>query len=159
MSAMVDPMKALVQLQEALDSHRVLPVRCELHPDLQVIFDQPLGGLRITYAHIESEKVISVSVFALADPIDGVPCFNIGYAVIEDMRQRGLATDVVSKGIEELTNGFRRNGTEKFYIEAVVSDSNTPSNRLARKLLSNSPVPCTDVHSGEPALQYVRLMS
>jgi hypothetical protein len=156
---MVDPMNALVGLQEALDSRRILLTPCALYPNIKVVFDQPHGKGRFTYANIKGGKIVALSIFAQADPLKGKPCFNVGYAVLSEMRQQGLGTDILMKGIEELSNGFKKHGAAEFYIEAVISVSNTPSNKIATKVISNSPTHCMDSHSGEPALQYVKLIS
>lgn len=158
MPEMTDPMNALVKLQAAVDHGKVDLNPCEIYPDLRMIADQPGGKLRMTYANIEKGKVLSVSLFVLTEPIRGIPCFQVGYAVIEPMRQRGLASDIVAKGIQELRNGFKRNGLEKFYVEAVVAVSNTPSNRLAQRLLSETPNQCADAYSGQPSMQYLKLI-
>jgi hypothetical protein len=62
-----------------------------------------------------------------------------GYAVVESMRRSGVGTDIVSKGIEEMRQRFRRQGAETFYIEAAVVLENVASNRLSKSLLSESP--------------------
>ena len=59
-----------------------------------------------------------------------------GYAVVESMRRSGVGTDIVSKGIEEMRQRFRRQGAKTFYIEAAVVLENMASNRLAKSLLS-----------------------
>jgi hypothetical protein len=142
MPEMTDPVNALVKLQAAVDHGQVDLNPCEIYPDLRVIADQPGGRPRFTYANIERGKVLSVSLFVLTEPIGGIPCFQVGYAVIESMRQRGLASDTLAKGIQEFRNGFKRNGAAKFYAEAVVAVSNTPSTRLAQRLLSDTPKQC-----------------
>ncbi len=153
---MTDPMNALEQLQIALDKGVVQLTPCEIHKELGVIADQPNGTPRFTYALMKKGKVQGVSLFALAEPIEGLPCFNIGYAVIENVRGKGIASELVRKGIDKLRNGFKRNGIAEFYIEAVVSVTNEPSNRLASKLISDTPKSGSDCFSGEESFQYVR---
>ena len=151
-------MDALVLLQRALDDGDVRMSPCELHPDLAVIRDEPNGVMRITYAVVSNGKVQVVVLFVLTDPIDGHPCLQLGCAVLEARRGKGLATQTVSKAIQELRNGLSRNGVQRFYIEAIVSTENTPSNKLAHRLLSDSPETGTDNLSGHPILQYSRLI-
>lgn len=158
MPEMADPMNALASLQVAIDKGIVQLQPCSIHSDLKVLADQPTGKLRLTYANISNGKVLAISLFAFTAPIDGVPCFNVGYAVVESMRNKGLAADILAKSIEELRNGFMRNGAKKIYLEAVVAVSNTPSNKVAKKVLSDTPTQCTDAYSGQPALQYIRLI-
>jgi len=156
---MTDPMDALVKLQAALDSRIPLQTqRCNIYPDLVLIADEPTGKLRLTYARIEKRKVIAVSLFALTDPIEGIPCFQAGNAVIESMRRKGLGSAILSRGIEELCNGFKKQGAKKIYIEGVVSVSNEPSNKIARRVLSDAPTSITDAFSGEQAFQYLKLI-
>ncbi len=158
MPSMVDPMNALVELQRALDRRIVSLHPCEMHKDISVIFDQPNGTSRYTYAKVNNGKVQSIAVFVLTEPVYGFPCFQMGWATVESMRGQGLATDTTTKGIDELRNGLRKHGAGKFCIEAIVSDSNHPSNKIAKKLLSDSPVKCTDSFSSEPAVQYLRMV-
>lgn len=158
MSEMTNPMNALVQLQMALDEGVVRLHPCDIHRDISVIADKPNGTVRYTYAKVSNGTVQSIALFALIDPIDGIPCFQLGWATLEALQGRGLATDTVANGMDELVNGLKRHGDGKFYFEAVVSESNVPSQAIAKRLLSESPVKCTDVYSGEAALQYLRLV-
>lgn len=158
MPDIVNPMDALVGLQSALDESSVVMRKCDVHSDLRVLVDNPLGKLRLTYARIVSGKVQSIALFTPAEPIDGIPCFGLGYAVVESMRGHGLAKRTVSNAIDELRNGLKRNDIKEFYVEAIVSTSNVASNSLARRLLSDAPSTGTDAFSGEPILQYAKLI-
>jgi len=123
-----------------------------------MVADQPAGKPRFTYAKIEKGKVLSISLFVHVDAVDRVPCFQIGYAVVESKRQQGMASEIVAKGIEEMVNGFKKRGSGKFYVEAIVAESNAPSNKVARRSLSGAPKPCVDAFSAEPSMQYLRLV-
>jgi hypothetical protein len=155
---MTDPMDALVYLQEALDAGTVQMRSSDIHPDLKVLVDHPLGELRLTYASIADGIVQSIALFLMVDPLDGVPCFALGWAVIESMRGRGLATETMVKAMEELQKGLKRNGIHKFYVEAIVARSNVASNRLASRLVSDSPTTGTDAISGVPIFKYLKLL-
>ncbi len=158
MPAMTDPMQALISLQNAVDHRLVRLQRCDLYPELRVLLDQPAGKARFTYAAIEQGKVIAISMFVLVDPVNGTPCFQTGYAVIESRRKQGLGSAILAKGIEELRNGLKRQGPAKFYVEGIVAVSNIPSNQLAAKWISATPKPCADCFSGEPSMQYLKLI-
>jgi len=159
MARMTDPMDGLRSLQIALDHNEVELLDCEVHPDIKVILDHPNGEPRITYVTIREHKALAISIFVRADPLEGLPCFNLGYAVAESERQQGLATVIVQKGLDELGNGMRRHGVPRFYVEAVVEVSNIPSHKLARRLISDNPTPCTDCFSGEAAMHYNKLIT
>lgn len=158
MSEMTDPMNALIQLQVALDNHHISPSPCELHKDILVEADQPNGVPRYTYFKHSESKVQAIALFALIEPVEGIPCFQIGWATLDSVRNLGYATDVIKKSISELTNGLMRHNITTFYLEAIISSSNQPSIKLATKLISGSPADCTDSFSGEPALQFLRLV-
>lgn len=157
MTRIADPMNALVSLQQHV--RRGMETNPgEVHPKLRVVFDQPAGTPRFTYAKIELGRVKALSVFVFHEPIDGIRCFNIGYAVPENYAGRGWATEIVEQGIDELRNGLGRGGVKEFYIEAVVATSNLASQRVAEKCFKTPPVQVTDSESGEPALQYTLLV-
>jgi len=156
MSNMTDPMNALKQLQIALDKRVVQLTPCEIYRDLSVIIDQPNGKSRFTYVFMENGLVQAVSLFVLAELVEGIPCFNVGYAVVENKRGKGLGTKVLKQGVDELLNGSRRNGIPEFYIEAIVYETNDPSNKLAKKVISEAPESITDCFSGEAAFHYIR---
>lgn len=132
--------------------------KCDVHPELQVHVDYPLGDLASHMPTSVNGQVQSIALFTPAEPIDAVPCFGVGYAVLEAQRGRGLAARTVVNAIEELQNGLRRDGVKRLYVEAIVSTSNDASNKLARRLLSDAPATGTDSESGEPILQYARLI-
>jgi hypothetical protein len=158
MPAIANPMEGLISLQAALRTGNVKLERCELHPELQVLLDSPGGEMRLTYALAFHGRVRATTVFAPTQPVNGIPCFNVGWAVAEALRGKGLATSTVTKAIEELEYNMKKRGGSRFYIEAIVATSNEPSNRLARKLISTEPTEGTDEHSGEPILQYLKLI-
>jgi hypothetical protein len=152
-----EPMDALVSLQREV--RRGMPTqRCDLSPGVRVILDQPNGVLRYTYARIEHGRVKAVALFVHHEPIDGVPCFNLGYAVPEAYRNRGWASEIVELDIQELRQGFGRHGAKSFYVEAVVGKDNLSSLRVASKVISDVPIGGTDSESGEPVFAYTRLV-
>lgn len=153
---MTDPMNALESFQSAFAGGFIAPKKGEIHQDLLVLLDHPNDEPRFTYALAEKNAVTALANFILADPINGFPCFNMGYAVDPKYRSKGLGKEVVQKAFDELANGFKRNGVPHLYVEAIISTSNDHSNKLASKVISNNPTSCIDSESGEPALQYVK---
>ena len=152
-------MDGLVALQAALDAGLVEMQRCGPYPELSMLVDYPEGDFRLTYAVIEQGRVQAITSFVRTESIAGLPCLSIGYAVAEPARGQGLATQTVAKAIDDLTIGLRRNtGGRPFYIEAIIGQSNLASNRIATRLLSESPKSGTDQISGEPIYQYQKLI-
>ncbi len=153
---MTDPMDALNSLQTALNAGTV-PLRpCDQHPNLRVLFDQPNNNPRFTYALLDGRVVQAIALFVLIEPYDGLPRFQVGYAVLERFRCRGIGSQVFQESISELTNGLSRTPIKSFYLEAIVAVGNNASNAMARKHISESPIVCKDELSNEDALQYFR---
>ncbi|MER2097539.1 MAG: GNAT family N-acetyltransferase [Pseudomonas qingdaonensis] len=159
MPSMVDPMEGLKSFQNQLKKNGIKVSNGEIHPEVQVHLDHPGGEFRLSYANVHHGRVRAFVTYIPSEPFNGLPCFSIGYAVPEKFRNQGLGAEIVEKSIDELKNGYSRNGISKFYIEAVVAESNVPSQKLAEKVIS--PVVDrrgNDSFSGEPALTYMRLV-
>lgn len=157
MPSMTDPMNSLKLLQQAIDESFVSFDPCEIHPDVAVHYDTPNDTPRFTYAIFNGQEVQSIALFVMTESVGGVPCFQMGWATIEGLRGKRLATNVVSKGLAELKNGMKRNAIDKFYIEAVIAESNTESIKLATRLFSINPKACTDSLSGINAVQFLEV--
>lgn len=157
MPAMTDPTQALQSFQGALKSGLITNLqRGALDPKIYVHLDEPNGLPRFTYVRLEGKIVTALVMLVRVEPLDGLPCFQIGYAVPEKYRKQGRARSCIVAAISELAAGLGRNGIPAFYVEAVVGADNEPSMRVAEKVLSSSPKPITDQFSGEAALHYVK---
>ncbi len=158
MPGMTDPLPALMSFHEAfaLGALKVRPG--ELDPTLVVHVDAPTGTQRLSYARIEKDQVTALAIFASIEPLDGVPCFQLGYAVLPEKRGQGRARDLVTAAIAEMHNGFRRAGVKRFFVEAVVDRDNVPSNRVAALVFAEPPEAIVDGFSGTPANRYLRLV-
>jgi predicted GNAT family acetyltransferase len=157
MGDMAYPYEGLLSFQQALQDGRISPSRCILYPDLLLLLDDADGQARMTYALVENGVVKATVVYLNADAYEGLPCFQVGYAVAESFRKQGIAADVLKRSIEEMRNGFKRH-MKRFYIEAVVSEKNLASRKIAERILSSTPDKITDTHTGLPALQYFLLV-
>jgi hypothetical protein len=153
---MTDPLNALQSFQQALLRGGIQLQRGVLDRDLYVHVDKPNGETRFTYARLEARAVTAFVEFVSWEPIEGTPCFNIGYAVPEAYRNQGRAKEVIRAAISEMQHGFGRHGLSVFYVEAIVGANNKPSQRVAEQVISDTPVAVTDQISGLPAFQYVR---
>lgn len=152
---MTDPTDALISFQEALRLGNLDLQRGELDSDLVVHLDHPIGKARFTYGYISGTTVTALAIFALVEPLGGLPCFHVGVAVPEPFRDKGLAKKIIAAGIAELRHGMARNKVTALAFEAIVSKTNHPSKKVADEIFSKTPKEVTDEFSGEPALQYV----
>jgi hypothetical protein len=158
MTTMTDPLDGLTALQDALNKRLVQLSPCELYSDIGIHVDQPNGHQRLSYAKVVKGEIQAYSVFVLTEPLNGLPCFNLGYAVPEKFRKQGFATDIFKKSIDELKSGFGRNKVKEFYLEAVISVDNIASQKMISKLFTDAPKECIDSESGLASLAYTKLI-
>lgn len=72
----------------------------------------------------------------------------------DEFRNQGVASLLSQKGIEEFVNRFPLPHDKKLGIEAVISELNVASQKVAARSFSDPPIKIIDKHSGEPALRY-----
>ncbi|TJV41888.1 MAG: GNAT family N-acetyltransferase [Mesorhizobium sp.] len=155
--AMTDPAIGMHSFQEALDDNVL-----DLTPGMvdQTVFvhlDYPDGvEPRWTYVRLETGKVTAFVNILVVEPVEGIPCFGIGYAVPEQFRNQGRAKELVGAAIEEMREGFGKAGMPEFFVEAIIDQDNLASQHVASATLSPDPVSVVDQLSGKPAFQYVR---
>ena len=156
MPGMTDPSDALKSFQEVLDLGNIELQPGAFDPELFVHFDTPNGKPRFTYVRIETGTVTALVMLVRGDVVEGVPYFDIGYAVPEPYRNQGRAKNAVMAAIAELKHGLARGKIPTFHVEAVVGADNTASQKVALQTISSAPVAITDHFSGLPAFHYVR---
>jgi RimJ/RimL family protein N-acetyltransferase len=153
---MTDPTTALQSFQQELLRGAMQLRPGVLDKNLYLHVDNPNGQTRFTYVKLKGKKTVTAFVeFATCEPIEGRPCFALGYAVPEAYRKQGRAKEAVSAAMSEMRHGFGRIGMI-FYIEAIVGADNKASQHIAEQLISDTPEAITDEISGLPAFRYVR---
>lgn len=158
MPDMTDPMDALIDFRRAVVQREIRVQPADFHPDIFVHVDQPAGAPRYTYALVEGGEVTAVALLALTEPIEGVPTFQLGYAVMETRRGCGRAQRIAVAAIDEICRGLLRNGIPKLYFEAVVDRENIVSLHIAEKVIGGPPTEFLDHDSGVPVIQFQRLV-
>jgi hypothetical protein len=154
---MTDPSDALKSFQQALVDGEIQLQRGQIDPELFLHLDHTNGQPRFTYVRLKHQTVTALVILVIGDPIEGVPCFQIGYAVPEAYRSQGRAKNAVGAAIIELRHGLARNRIiSTFYVEAIVGTDNESSKHVAAATITTTPVEVTDQVSGLPALHYVR---
>jgi RimJ/RimL family protein N-acetyltransferase len=149
---MVDPSDGLESFQQALLSGQIELQPGILDNDLYLHVDEPNGEKRITYVRLDGTTVTAFVNFAWSDPIEGVPCLGVGYAVPEAYRNQGRAKEIVNAAISDMQHTFGR----AFFVEAIVGTDNIHSQHVAAQVISAESEAVTEQHSGLPALRYVR---
>lgn len=154
MPSMTDPTAALVSFQEALSTGGLRLERGRVDPTVYLHVDQAQGMPRFTYVHLDGKTVTAFVSFVPNGTFEGHPNFAAGYAVPEPFRNQGKAKATLAAGIAEMQNGFR--GHPPFYVEAVVSEKNVASLKVAEAVLGGEAERIKDSHSGEPAVRFAR---
>ncbi|WP_132537858.1 N-acetyltransferase [Rhizobium sp. PP-F2F-G48] len=132
MSNLVNPADALPSFQSAFESGDIELQKCTKDENLFVHVDQPNGEMRLTYARVEAGKVTALVIYFVAEPMNGIPCFQAGWAVPEAYRNKGRAKQAVKSSLAELEHGFAKRGIiPEFYVEAVVGVDNIASKKVA----------------------------
>lgn len=157
MTEMTNPHNALLSYQDVYANGHIDPHPCDLHPELAVLMDDANGSPRVTYSLIESGVVQAIVIYIAGTCVDGIPCFDLGYAVAQNFRCQGIASEVLQKSVAEMRNGLWQ-CMRKFYIRAVIGTSNIASQRVARHIFKSCPEQTTDGVSGQPALAYLKLV-
>jgi hypothetical protein len=117
---LTDSSDALTSFQQALLDGEIQLRRDDLDPKLFVHHDSPQGKMRLTYARLDGQTVTALALVVMGDPIEGLPCFELGVAVPEEYRRQGRAKKIVEAAIAELKHGLARNKIPTFYVEAIV---------------------------------------
>lgn len=156
MPSLVNPMDALRTFEPALRRGELDVQRGVVDPSLMIHMDMPQGIWRITYAKLRDNAVIGIAIIIPADHEKGLPVFQIGYAVPQQLRKRGIAKELARSAIEEFSAGMARNGIVHFFLEAMVGVKNVASQKVAQDVIGGEPRPTIDSNSGEEILQYLK---
>jgi predicted acetyltransferase len=154
---MADPHQGMLSFQESLragilDLHPV-----KKHKDLYSHFDRPAPGVnRLTYVRLTKDRK-TVQAFlscVMNGEIDGAPCTAVGYSVPEQLRNKGLAKEILRDVVQDQVSQAGNFGRKILYIEAVVDVTNVASQRVAEAVLRVEREIITDSASGRPAYRY-----
>ncbi len=159
MAQMADPHLGMVSFQQALRQGILELSPVLTHSNLYSHFDVPAPGVnRLTYARL-SDDMRTVKAFVscvMNGRVEGHPCVALGYAVPEDMRNQGLAKQIVRDVIDDTIAQIGRAGAAAVYVEAIIDVENLPSQRVAEAILEVEGESITDGESGKPAYRYTQ---
>lgn len=156
MANLPDLTSAMKSFEKALVTGEIAVQACALDSKLFLHLDKPNGESRLTYVRLDEKTVTALAMFIKCDPVEGQPCFNVGWAVPEKFQGKSRAAEVFKAAVNELRYGLARNGVTTFYVEAVVAADNKASQRIAEKVISTAGKVDTDAYSGVPVIQYLR---
>jgi RimJ/RimL family protein N-acetyltransferase len=151
---MTDPTDALTIFQNAMLAGPVDLDQGQVDPSVYVHLHRGQRTPQYTFVFLDGKKVRAFATFALNGTYKGHPNLAVGYAVPEAYRNKGLAKAILRTGIAEMQNGFK--GMPLFYVEALVSEQNAASLKVAEAVLGEELERLNDGHSGEPAVRFAR---
>lgn len=156
----VNMMDTLVGFDEALRAKQIKTARMPGNEKIHIHQDMPAPMTpRITYARLKGAHVTAVAVITFGDPVEGVRCFHIGYAVREDQRGNGLAKELVAAALEDFAGNMHKNGLDEFWFEASVDRDNLASAAVAKAVLNIEPEDRIDDTDGTPIWHYLKHVS
>lgn len=142
----------------AVASGAIKPPPGELYPDILVHADRPNGEMRLSYALIKDGKVVAMATLGEAEPYEGLPCFQLNYAVEPTFRGKGLALEIASAAIDEARNGLHRNGVKRWAVEAVIDADHHASLVVAKRLFQEHPPAPIRNDAGDSVYQFVHIV-
>lgn len=156
MPLMPDLESAMKSFEQAIKAGAIPVQPGALDGKLLVHLDRPNGEPRLTYARVDGNKVTAFVTFIQCEPVEGLRCYNVGWAVPSNLRGQGRAGEVFKAAVNELRHGLARNGVSAFYVEGVVDETNVASQRTAEKVISPPVKTGMDSEAGVPVVQYLR---
>lgn len=158
MSRMANPMEALVSYQQALRNGMPLDHN-DLDNDSYLKRNGEVSGAkRFDYLKIVNGEVQALAMFVEDEPHKGITRFSLAYAVEENHRGRGLAVEATTKGIEDLKTRCAQVGIKRFYVEALIDETNTPSINVAKRVLPGPGNATVDDETGTRAVLFYKLI-
>jgi RimJ/RimL family protein N-acetyltransferase len=151
----VEMMDALTGFNEAFRQGQVVAKRLPWNEKVFLHQDQPQGTHRFTYVRMKGSKTTALAVIVPGDPVGDTPCFHLGYAVDEDQRGKGLATDIAAAAIEDMRRNMGRLGMQKMAFEAIIDRDNPASAAVARKVLGCDGIETKDSKDGKDIWQFI----
>ena len=158
MSRIINPMDALKSFEPALMRGELSVEPGRTNAEVFVHQDFPNGEVRYSYGKMRGAFVGALAIIVPAQAVGSIHAFQIGYAVPQHLRKRGLAKEITKAAIDEFTFGMARHGVKCFYIEAIVGVKNVASQYVAAHVIGGEPKRTYDNESGEPAFQYLKLI-
>lgn len=151
MAEIDEKMEGLLGLQQALNTGAQ---GGQLSENYVAFHDVIENENRYWFAKVVEGEVLSLATFRENEPVKGVSSYSINYNVAEKHRRRGLAVEVVNKGIDELKINFRR----PFYIDAIIDEKNINSIKVAQKIFPGPGIKTKDHFTGAPSVLFHKLV-
>ena len=111
--------------------------------DIYAHGDTPAGVPRFTYVMFSptvQNEVIARCTIIYDSQKDGVGCWQIDWAVLEQYRGKNWGGTIAKKALTEFVNGMQRIYPDGFIIEAIVDQDNEASKKIASSLIGDEEI-------------------
>lgn len=153
--ARVDLALALADFNKAMSAGMVKTVPLVGNKNIRIHQDHPEGGTpRMTYAWMDGKVAAGIAVLVVAEPVGGILCIQLGYAVDEAHRGKGIGKQLVPAAVEDFQNGITKAGVKRFYLESTVDQSNLASLAVSKLVLGMEPEASDD--KGIPVWHFLK---
>lgn len=135
--------EGLRQVAIAIKSGAIELQKGRFSDDIFVHADSPMGSPRVTYVMfnpLDKKEVISRCVFIFDRVRDGVPVFQMDWAVVPAFKGKRFGIKTATKAMTEFVGGMLPKSENGFFIEAVVDEGNEASIKIARNLIGNEEI-------------------
>jgi len=135
--------EGLKQISIAIKNKSIFLEKGRIFDDIYVHLDKPLGVPRTAYVVFSpsvQNQVIARCVIIFDRVQDGIPTFQIDWAVLPQYRKQNWGTTVATKALTEFASGMGKAMPTGFHIEAVVDENNETSKKIARSLIGGEEI-------------------
>ena len=135
--------EGLTQIAIAIKNNAIKLEQGRIFNDIYVHADFPNNIPRVSYVVFSpsvQNQVIGRCVILLDRNHEGIPIWQIDWAVLTQYRSKGFGTSIATKAIIEFVNGMKGKLKQGFFIEAVVDENNEASKKIARSILGNEQI-------------------
>lgn len=111
--------------------------------DIYMHADSPAGTPRITYIMFSptiQNQVIARCVILFDRVQNGIPIWQIDWAVLSEYRNKKFGAAVAQKALMEFISGMSGKLKSGFFIEAIVDEDNEASKKIARALIGGEEI-------------------
>lgn len=150
--------EGLNQIASAIRARSIEIQPGKLFDDIYCHGDKPAGVPRFTYVMFSptvENEVIARCTIIYDTQKNGLSCWQIDWAVLEQYRRKHFGGTIAKKAITEFVNGMQNIMTNGFIIEAIVDQENEASKKIANELIGNEEI-ILDESTGRNVHSYLR---
>lgn len=135
--------EGLNQIASAIKARSIEIQPGKIFNDIYAHGDKPAGVPRFSYVMFSptvQNEVIARCTIIYDSQKDGVACWQIDWAVLEQYRGNNWGGTIARKALTEFASGMQKVLPNGFIIEAIVDQDNEASKKIANSLIGDEEV-------------------